>query len=103
MGVRSLTLLIWVVLPGLSAAGASAYYGLGDWAALTAAHHQYQQLAQDSSSSLKALAIAEAAENRHRLNCFAEGVGVLLGWAVVTIGIHGLCTLSRDRPSVPDT
>ncbi|HEY9697952.1 MAG TPA: hypothetical protein V6D10_11860 [Trichocoleus sp.] len=42
--------------------------------------------------------IAGLAENRHRINCFAKGIGVLLSSAALAIGIHELCTLpSRLR------
>jgi len=47
-------------------------------------------------STLRDLAIAEAAENRHRINCFAEGIGVLLGGVILSIGVHGICTLPES-------
>jgi hypothetical protein len=89
---------MFVVLPGFAASSYSAYYTLIDWAALDAAHINYAKLAKSPISTLKDLTIAEAAENRHRINCFAEGVGALLGWGIVAIGIHGLCTLPRSSP-----
>ncbi|MCY7282016.1 MAG: hypothetical protein LH679_00965, partial [Cyanobacteria bacterium CAN_BIN43] len=69
-----------------------------DWAMLTVSHQNYQKLAASPASTLRDLAIAEAAENRHRINCFAEGVGALLGGIILSIGIHGICTL----PTQPD-
>ena len=93
---RSLLLLL-VVLPGVGCAGISAYFMFPDWRALEDSHTQYQKLVQ-SKADLRELSIAQAAETRHRLNCFAEGVGVLLGWGIASIGIHGLCVLqSRSR------
>jgi len=68
---------------------------------LTVSHQNYQKLAGSPVSTLRDLAIAEAAENRHRINCFAEGVGALLGGIILSVGIHGICTVSTqpDRPS----
>ena len=93
--MRILVLLVLVVLPGFAAGSYSAYYTLIDWAALGVAHQRYVEVAKLPNATLKDLAIAEAAENRHRLNCFAEGVGVLLGGVIMAVGVHGLCTLPR--------
>ncbi len=95
MGMRVLVLLLLVILPGVVSASVSAYFLFPDWAALTASVKRYSQLAASPTSTPQDLAIAQAAETRHRLNCFAEGVGVLLGWTIVAVGIHGLCTLPR--------
>jgi hypothetical protein len=92
MNKRSLILWLLVVLPGTAASGISIYYLIPEWAVLDASYKHYQQVAK-SSSTVNDLLIAEAAENRHRINCFAEGIGVLLGGVIVSIGIHGLCTL----------
>lgn len=94
MSVRVLTLLLATILPGLGAVGISSYYVLKDWAALDQAHRNYTKLAE-IGAGLRELSIAEAAETRHRINCFADGVGVLLGGVIVSIGIHGLCMLPK--------
>jgi hypothetical protein len=88
-------LLLLVVLPGIALGSSSAYYLFPDWAALDASHRNYQKLAQDPNSTLRDLAIAEAAESRHRINCFAEGLGILLGSVILSIGVHGICTLPK--------
>jgi hypothetical protein len=44
-------------------------------------------------ADLGALFVAESQQDAHRLNCFAEGVGVLLGAILAAIGLHGLCLL----------
>ncbi len=93
MGLRVLALLLFTILPGTFFAGISAYTLFPDWAQLQASNQRYIELANRPGVSATDLTIAGAAENRHRINCFAEGVGVLLGSAILAIGIHGLCTL----------
>jgi hypothetical protein len=97
MGVRSLALLLGAILPGLGAAGLSAFYLLPEWTTLDASHRNFQRVASNNPT-VQALLVAEAAENRHRINCFAEGVGVLFGGVMVAVGVHGLCLLPRDQP-----
>jgi len=82
------------MLLGLVAVLVSGYYLCLDWAALRAADARFEQLAQQNAG-LNALFIAEARESVHRLNCFAEGVGVLLGGILAAIGLHGLCLIPR--------
>jgi hypothetical protein len=96
MGIRVLILLLATILPGLGAVGVSGYYVLADWAALDKAHRNYTKLAE-TGAGIRELSIAESAEMRHRINCFADGVGVLLGGVIVSIGIHGLCTLPKRQ------
>ncbi|NJM56761.1 MAG: hypothetical protein HC857_04025 [Synechococcales cyanobacterium RU_4_20] len=86
-------LLLSAVLPGAAAALVSGYWVLVDWRALAQAHDRLEQVALSSERTLEDIALAQAAENRHRLNCFAEGIGVLLGGIWMSIGIHGICTL----------
>jgi hypothetical protein len=95
VNIRQVILFIFVVLPGFGALAISAYYLLPDWTALDHSHRNYQNVVQSPSSSDRDLLIAQSAENRHRINCFAEGVGVLLAGVIMAIGIHGLCTLPR--------
>jgi len=83
-----------VVLLGLVAVLVSGYYLRLDWAALRAADARFEQLARQNAA-LNALFIAQTRENIHRINCFAEGVGALLGGILAAIGLHGLCLLPR--------
>ena len=85
MNKRQVILLLLVVLPGFAASAISAYYLLPEWVALEAAYQYYQKVAQSPSSTMRDLSIAQAGENRHRVNCFAEGVGVLLGGVIAAI------------------
>ena len=63
---------------------------------LEASYKNYRMVAKSPSSTIRELSIA-AAENRHRINCFAESVGVLLGGVITVIGIHGICTQSSHK------
>ncbi|KAM3116290.1 hypothetical protein [Phormidesmis sp. 146-33] len=95
MNLRVLVLLLTIVLPGLGAMALSAFYLFPEWAALDKSYRNYEKLAA-TGAGVRELSIAQSAEMRHRLNCFAEGVGVLLGGVIVAIGIHG-CTLPRQQ------
>ena len=95
--MRFFLLLLTPLLPGLAAAVISGYFLLVDWAALRHAHQHFEQISQSSQRTHEALLISQAAEQRHRLNCFAEGVGVLLGAIGMSIGIHGICTIPRHN------
>jgi hypothetical protein len=95
--MRVWALLLLVVLPGAGFSGISAFWLFRDWTALTASNQNFVQVAAANSTQTD-LMIAAAAEQRHRLNCFAEGVGVLLGGVIWAIGIHGLCTLPSTSP-----
>jgi hypothetical protein len=94
MNLRVLILLMSTVLPGLGAMALSTFYLFPEWAALDKSYRNYERLAA-SGANIRELSVAESAEMRHRLNCFAEGVGILLGGVIVAIGVHGLCTASK--------
>jgi hypothetical protein len=85
-------LLLGVTMLGVIAVLVSGYYLLLDWAALREAYARFEIVAM-RPAGLNALLVAEARQNVHRLNCFAEGVGVLLGAILAAIGMHGLCLL----------
>ncbi|MEG3959594.1 hypothetical protein [Microcoleus sp. herbarium2] len=40
--------------------------------------------------------MARTAQEIYRINCFAEGVGLLLGGIIVSSGIHGVCMLPPE-------
>ncbi len=93
MAIRSAAL--WLVTGlGVLAFTVSGYYVLQDWAALNMYYARFEKLTM-SDASLRSLFIAEAHQNAFRINCFADGVGVLLGAVISAIGIHGLCMLQR--------
>jgi hypothetical protein len=78
-------------MPGVATAGISLYYLFPEWAVLDSSYRNYAKIAKLKTTTINELSIAQAAENRHRINCFAEGVGVLLGGIMAGIGIHGIC------------
>jgi hypothetical protein len=96
MNIRVWALVLFAIAPGVSAIAVCTYYLFPEWATLDKSHRNYQQFA-NSGADLRSLSIAEAAENRHRINCFAEGVGVLMGGMIFSIGVHGLCTLPKSQ------
>lgn len=92
--MRSLVLLLTVVLPGITVASLSTYYLLSEWVVLEVSFKSYNQVV-NQSSTMPDLFVVQAAENRHRISCFAERD--LLGGGRFTIGRHGICTQPRKQ------
>ena len=88
--------LIVVVGVGLFAAWVSGYFLFPDWAALNAAWGRWE-VAIASNADQRALLIAATQQAAYRTNCFAEGIGVLLGVLIAALGVHGLCARDRRR------
>ncbi|MEB3214237.1 MAG: hypothetical protein VKL39_23005 [Leptolyngbyaceae bacterium] len=87
--MRYLPLVLFVIIPGVAGVAVFGHYALVDWAALELAYQQYDEVRQ-SSSDLSALFAANAQQNIHRINVFAEGVWVLLSAILAAIGLHGV-------------
>jgi hypothetical protein len=68
------------------------YHLLRDWAALIAAFARLERAA--SSGDLREIVIAQGYDSIYRTNCFADGVGLLLGALLFGLGVHGLCVLA---------
>ena len=94
-------LLVVVVLAGVLAVVVSGHWLFKDWSALNTAYVRFEELAM-SAADLRSVFIAEARQNAFRINCFAEGVGVLLGGILAVIGLHGLCLLRGDSRAATD-
>ena len=95
MRLRQFLLLILLVLPGVFCFVFCIYYALQDWAALQKAMANFARVA-GNSHDVSVLFVAEAKQNIHRVNIFAEIVWALLGAIVAAIGIHGLCVGRTD-------
>jgi hypothetical protein len=95
MNYRGL-LFLTTIVPGLSAIAISTFFLFPEWAALDRAYRNYEKLSR-SGAGARELSIAQSAEVRHRINCFAEGIGVLLGGVMVSIGVHGLAVLPDKK------
>jgi hypothetical protein len=89
-------LLTAIVVAGVLVMATSGYYLLQDWAALRTAYARFERL-MGGSADLRALFIAEAQQDAFRINCFAEGIGVLMGAILVAIGLHGLAQRQGNR------
>lgn len=96
--MRRLVLLFVLVLPGIAATAIFAYFTLQDWHALQQAYRHFELVAR-TSHDMPALFVAEARQNIHRTNVFADGVWTLMAAIIAAIGVHGLCVMPRDRSS----
>lgn len=93
MRLRQSLLFFLLVAPGTFCFVFCMYYALQDWAALQKAYTDFARLAA-TSNSMSTLFVAEARQNIHRINLFADVVWALLGAIIAAIGIHGLCANS---------
>jgi hypothetical protein len=80
------------VIPGVAVTAICLYYAFADWAALQGAYRNFMAVA-GSGAGMREVFVAEAAQNVHRVNLFADGVWALLGAILAGIGVHGLCVL----------
>lgn len=71
---------------GLAACLASAYYVFADWHALNVFYARFESLVK-SNAPERSLFIAATEQAAFRLNCFADGVGVLLGAILSVLGL----------------
>ena len=90
--------LITTTLLGLLVVAVCAYYLAHDWAALQSAQASFERVSS-SGADLRALFLADARQSIHRTNCFAEGVGLLLGAILAAIGLHG-CACPAKPPRI---
>jgi hypothetical protein len=92
--VRHRLLIIFTILPGIGGVMIFGYYALIDWQSLQKAYGYFATVSQNKAA-LETLFVAEAQQNIHRINLFADGVWTLLSGVIAAIGIHGICTIPR--------
>lgn len=91
-----IALFLFAVIPGFVGALVSGYYVLQDWGALNRAYGRWEDLVRAGKSG-HALLVAHDYQNMFRINCFADGVGVLLSAILCGIGLSGLSVLYTKR------
>ncbi|WP_439344682.1 hypothetical protein [Vacuolonema iberomarrocanum] len=94
--MRHIVLLVLLIAPGILGVLVFGYFALIDWEALMRTYSAFETAAQ-TSTNMSVLFTAEAQQNIHRINLFAEGVWVLLSAIIAAIGIHGMCIPKRNR------
>ncbi|MGD1943730.1 MAG: hypothetical protein ACFB0G_20740 [Leptolyngbyaceae cyanobacterium] len=86
--------LLAIIAAGIAGIIIFGYYALVDWDALEKSYANFSTVAQ-SSPEFANVFVAEAEQNIHRINLFAEGVWALQSAILAAIGFHGLCVLPR--------
>ena len=69
------------------------YYTFVDFALLRGAYAHLLKLTP--ASSVQAILLAEAQQNAHRINVFADGTWTLLSAILIGVGLNGLAFLKR--------
>ena len=88
---------LWLVfIVGALGAAIFGWYAVQDFAALRVAYARFERLAS-THASYNALFVAEAMQNAHRINLFADGVWSLLAAILAAIGLHGLSRTTEAK------
>lgn len=94
--MRQYLLLFLIVLPGVCGFVFCIYFALLDWRILQTAQAHWHHVAAHSKD-LSVLFVAEANQNIHRINLFADVVWALMGAILAAIGLHGLCVCGAKK------
>ena len=89
MQFRRAILFFVLVAPGVFGFAFCMFYALQDWAALQKTYAAFAHLAA-GNAPLRAVFVADAMQNAHRINLFADVVWALLSAIIAAIGIHAL-------------
>jgi len=89
-----------LTISGLLAVVICSFYLFYDWKALGMAFARFEKLAM-SSADLRSIFIAESYQNIYRINCFADGIGILSGSILTAIGLHGFYVGLIAKSSMP--
>lgn len=87
--MRTMLLVLLLVVPGVLGVIVFGLFAISDYMALQRAYAGFADAA--THASLSAIVAADAMQNIHRINVFAEGVWALLSAIYAAIGLHGLC------------
>jgi len=90
---RRWPLIVFAIVPGIVGAAVFGLYALVDWGALEFAYRHYETIAatqRNAPAVSAALFVAEADQNIHRINLFADGIWTLLSALLAALGLHGL-------------
>ncbi|PPT08251.1 hypothetical protein CKA32_005717 [Geitlerinema sp. FC II] len=96
--MRYILPILLAIVPGVAGVCIFGYYAFVDWDALQKAYDRFSEVVA-TSSDLSLLFVAEAQQNIHRVNLFADGVWTLLSAILAAIGLHTVLMLSRSRSS----
>jgi len=91
MRYLSLSLLVLLGLVGFIV---FVHYALIDWDSLQQAYQHFASVVS-TKPNLETLFVAEAQQNIHRINLFADGTWTLLSAIIVSIGVHGLALIAN--------
>ena len=94
MSIVKVVVLGAIAATGVFGAAVFGWHATQDRAALHVTYGHFQSLVS-AHADLRALFVAEAMQNLHRTNVFAEGVWALLSAILAGIGLHGLCVTRR--------
>lgn len=97
---RMWALVVLLMLPGLLVAAVGGYYALVDWHQLQEAYGHYRAVVA-SEAGLRAVFVANAAQETHRVNLFADVVWALQGALLFGVGLVGVCLLGAERRERP--
>ena len=89
-------LITFLIVPGVCGCIFCFYFALRDWRALQSAYAHYQFVATHSTD-FNAIFVAEANQNIHRINIFADVVWALMAAILAAIGLHGLCVVNSKK------
>ena len=78
---------------GVAGVLVSGYYTFVDFALLRGAYAHLLKLTP--SSSIQQILLAQAQENAHRINVFADGTWTLLCFILIAVSLNGLANLKR--------
>jgi hypothetical protein len=81
-------LLIIITIGGIAGVLFFAYWTFIDFAHLQKAYAQFARLTPQSS--VQTILLAEARQNIHRINVFADGTWTMMCALIAAIGVHGL-------------